>query len=187
MSQIEVRPVRSAAERRVALRAALASHEPLVLPGASDAAGAVLVHGQRELAVRPQKTWAEAERPPASRAEPPIDRDLVEDRTQDHSAEVATVPAEPPAAPRPRHERHLLHLSMAQTDNWREDVDRLDALVEMLRSYPGEDEVSLTVVSDGERIRLDLPSIAVCCGPELRQRLAELLGERNLRVERLPS
>ncbi len=96
-------------------------------------------------------------------------------------------PPEPPAAPRPRHERHLLHLSMAQTDNWREDVDRLDALVEMLRSYPGEDEVSLTVVSDGERIRLDLPSIAVCCGPELRQRLAELLGERNLRVERLPS
>lgn len=43
MTDIEVRPVRAAAERRVALRAALAAPAPLVLPGASDAAGALLV------------------------------------------------------------------------------------------------------------------------------------------------
>lgn len=43
MTEIVVRPVRSAAERRADLRAHLASAEPLVLPGASDAAGAVLV------------------------------------------------------------------------------------------------------------------------------------------------
>ncbi len=76
---------------------------------------------------------------------------------------------------------------MAQTENWREDVERLNGLVEMLKSYPGEDEVSLTVFSSGERIRLDLPNIAVSCSPELRQGLAELLGEKNLRMERLPS
>jgi 2-methylisocitrate lyase-like PEP mutase family enzyme len=40
---IEVTSVRSAAERRSALRARLGSREPLVLPGASDAAGAMLV------------------------------------------------------------------------------------------------------------------------------------------------
>ena len=43
MTDIEVRPVRAAAERRVALRAALAAPAPLVLPGASEAAGALLV------------------------------------------------------------------------------------------------------------------------------------------------
>jgi 2-methylisocitrate lyase-like PEP mutase family enzyme len=43
MSEIAVRPVRTAAERRVDLSARLASGAPLVLPGASDAAGAMLV------------------------------------------------------------------------------------------------------------------------------------------------
>jgi 2-methylisocitrate lyase-like PEP mutase family enzyme len=43
VADIDVRPVRSAAERRAALRAHLASGLPLVLPGASDAAGAMLV------------------------------------------------------------------------------------------------------------------------------------------------
>jgi len=43
VAEIAVRPVRSAAERRAALRAHLGSGRPLVLPGASDAAGAMLV------------------------------------------------------------------------------------------------------------------------------------------------
>jgi 2,3-dimethylmalate lyase len=43
MSEIAVRPVRAAAERRADLRARLGSGAPLVLPGASDAAGAMLV------------------------------------------------------------------------------------------------------------------------------------------------
>lgn len=43
MTETAVRPVRSAADRRAALRTHLASGSPLVLPGASDAAGAMLV------------------------------------------------------------------------------------------------------------------------------------------------
>ena len=43
MPEIAVRPVRSGAERRAALRAHLSSGQPLVLPGASDAAGAMLI------------------------------------------------------------------------------------------------------------------------------------------------
>ena len=43
MTDTVVRPVRAAAERRIDLRARLASGAPLVLPGASDAAGAMLV------------------------------------------------------------------------------------------------------------------------------------------------
>jgi 2-methylisocitrate lyase-like PEP mutase family enzyme len=41
--EIDVTPVRSATERRAALRQQLGSGAPLVLPGASDAAGAMLV------------------------------------------------------------------------------------------------------------------------------------------------
>jgi 2-methylisocitrate lyase-like PEP mutase family enzyme len=43
VAEIDVRPVRSATERRAALREHLASGRPLVLPGASDAAGAMLI------------------------------------------------------------------------------------------------------------------------------------------------
>lgn len=43
MTEIAVNPVRSAAERRASLREHLASGRPLVLPGASDAAGSMLV------------------------------------------------------------------------------------------------------------------------------------------------
>ncbi len=59
--------------------------------------------------------------------------------------------------------------------------------METLKSHPGEDEVSLTIISDSERIRLDLPNVAVSYSPELHQRLAELVGEKNLRLESLPS
>jgi len=47
--------------------------------------------------------------------------------------------------------------------------------------------VTLTVVSSTERVRLDLPNVTVTYGPELHQRLAELVGEKDLRLESLPS
>ncbi len=94
-------------------------------------------------------------------------------------------PPEPPPKPQPRRLRLLL--SIAQTENEQEDLERLTGTVETLKSHPGEDEVSLTIISDSERIRLDLPNVAVAYSPELHQRLAELVGEKNLRLESLPS
>lgn len=111
---------------------------------------------------------------------------LVCDQARQYEPGREKPPAPPPPAA-PRHQRHRLYLSMVQTDNPQEDVDRLNGLVEMLKGCPGDDEVLLTVVSDHERIRLELPDIAVSCGPELQERLAGLLGEGGLRVERLPS
>jgi DNA polymerase-3 subunit alpha len=94
-------------------------------------------------------------------------------------------PPEPPPKPQPKRLRLLL--SIVQTENEQEDLERLTSTVEALKSHPGEDEVSLTIISDSERIRLDLPNVAVSYSPELHQRLAELVGEKNLRLESLPS
>ena len=94
-------------------------------------------------------------------------------------------PPEPPPKPQPKRLRLLL--SIVQTENEQEDLERLTSTVETLKSHPGEDEVSLTIISDSERIRLDLPNVAVSYSPELHQRLAELVGERNLMLESLPS
>jgi DNA polymerase III alpha subunit len=91
----------------------------------------------------------------------------------------------PPPEPLPKRRRLLV--TIAQTDNEQEDLNRLTRTVETLKSYPGKDEVTLTVVSGTERVRLDLPNVTVTYGPELHQRLAELVEEKNLRLESLPS
>jgi DNA polymerase-3 subunit alpha len=95
----------------------------------------------------------------------------------------------PPPAPirEPQARRRRLLITLAQTENEQEDVKRLTSTMETLKISPGEDEVSLAVVSSTERVRLDLPNVAVSYSPELHQRLAELVGEKNLRLESLPS
>ncbi|MDM7999645.1 MAG: DNA polymerase III subunit alpha [Dehalococcoidia bacterium] len=92
---------------------------------------------------------------------------------------------EPAPPERPR--RYRLLITIGQTDNDQNDLQRLASTMETLRSHPGEDDVSLTIVSNGQRIRLDLPNIAVAYSRELHERLAELVGESNVRLESLPS
>jgi len=90
----------------------------------------------------------------------------------------------PPPEPQPQ--RHRLLVTIAQTDKEQEDLKRLTRTVETLKSYPGKDEVTLTIISSTERVRLDLPNVTISYSPELHQRLAELVGEKNLRLESLP-
>jgi hypothetical protein len=52
-----------------------------------------------------------------------------------------------------------------------------------LRNFPGRDEVKINVVNGGEATRLRLPNIQSGYGPELKQRLVELVGEDGFRVE----
>jgi hypothetical protein len=78
-------------------------------------------------------------------------------------------------------------VTIAQTDNEQEDLKLLTRTLETLKSHPGKDEVTLTIISSTERVRLDLPDVTISYSPELRQRLAELIGEKDLRLESLPS
>ncbi len=89
------------------------------------------------------------------------------------------VEAEPPVAAK----RHRLIININQTADEAGDVARLRQLFDVLRDFPGEDEVCLSVTKDDEVISLELPGATTGYCPQLRQRLMSLLGEGELRVE----
>ena len=55
--------------------------------------------------------------------------------------------------------------------------------MDVLKSYPGRDEVRLNIVNGGDAIPLKLPTIQTIYSLELEERIAELVGEGNCRVE----
>ena len=82
-------------------------------------------------------------------------------------------------------EKHRLIINIHQTDDKDGDITRFEKIVAALKNYPGRDEVRLNVVNNGASIPLKLPNIQTGYCPELKQRLAELLGEDGLKVEEL--
>jgi hypothetical protein len=54
--------------------------------------------------------------------------------------------------------------------------------VDILKNYPGQDKVSLSVVGDGEVTNLEMPDITVNYCPELAGELSEIVGESNFRL-----
>jgi hypothetical protein len=85
-----------------------------------------------------------------------------------------------PAAPT---ESQRLVISITQTSDKEHDIAALHKLVDTLKDFSGKDEVSLYIITDGEKIDiLKLPSTTGYC-PELHQRLVELMGEGGIKVE----
>ncbi len=85
-----------------------------------------------------------------------------------------------PAAP---DERRQLTISITQTSNQDSDVAVLYGVVNALKEFPGEDEVSLSLRSQEEVVNLKLTSITTGYCPDLHQQLVELVGEDGVRVE----
>ena len=83
-----------------------------------------------------------------------------------------------PAAPI---ESHQLVISITQTEDKDDDIARLRKLVDLIKDYPGTDEVTLSVRSEDRVNNLRLATTGYC--PELHQRLVELVGEAGVRVE----
>jgi DNA polymerase-3 subunit alpha len=77
--------------------------------------------------------------------------------------------------------RHVL-IEVNQSGDAKKDIECLHRIVDVLRSYPGQDRVSLIVVGDGEVTNLDMPNITVDYCPELAGELSEIVGEGNLRL-----
>ncbi len=102
-------------------------------------------------------------------------------RYQPEAAEVeAVVTAEADEAPA---ESRRLVISISQTSDEARDITSLDRLLDTLRDFPGQDEVSLRVTSEGKVINLRLSNIYTNYCPELHQRLVELVGEDGFGVE----
>jgi DNA polymerase-3 subunit alpha len=92
--------------------------------------------------------------------------------------EPAAKPAQVHEAPSHRRLRINLHTS----EDVDADIAHLRQLFDVLREFPGEDEVHLSVVSDGGVTELEAPEPAGYC-PELHRHLAELVDEQDLMVE----
>jgi len=80
-------------------------------------------------------------------------------------------------------ESHWLVINLSQTSDEEEDKARLYELIAVLRDFPGQDEVKLSV-GNGEKVtNLRLSNISTNYCPELHQRLVELVGEGRFRLE----
>jgi DNA polymerase-3 subunit alpha len=77
--------------------------------------------------------------------------------------------------------RHVL-IDVTQSDDADKDIECLHKIMDILKSYPGQDRVSLAVVSDGEITNLEMPNITVNYCPELARELGEIVGESNFRL-----
>ncbi len=76
-----------------------------------------------------------------------------------------------------------LIIDINQTGEAEKDVECLHKVMDILKTYPGQDEVSLAVVSGDEKTTLEIPQITVNYCPELASELSNILGESNLRLE----
>ena len=77
--------------------------------------------------------------------------------------------------------RHVM-IDINQSGDADKDVECLHKIMDILTNYPGQDRVSLAVVSDGEVTNLEMPNITVNCCPELAGELSKIVGESNFRL-----
>jgi DNA polymerase-3 subunit alpha len=78
--------------------------------------------------------------------------------------------------------RHVM-IDVNQSGEAETDVECLHRIVDILKSYPGQDRVTLTILGDGEMTNLEMPNIAVNYCPELAGELSEIVGEGNFRLD----
>jgi DNA polymerase-3 subunit alpha len=78
--------------------------------------------------------------------------------------------------------RHVM-IDVNQSGDAEKDVTCLHRIMDILKSYPGQDRVSLIVLGDGEMTNLEMPDITVNYCPELAGELSEIVGEGNFRLE----
>ena len=80
-------------------------------------------------------------------------------------------------------ESRRLVVSIGQTSDKDTDIAYLHKLIDTLREFPGQDEVSLRVTNEEKIVNLKLFNMRTGYCPELHQRLVELVGEDGIRVE----
>ncbi|HEY92800.1 MAG TPA: DNA polymerase III subunit alpha [Dehalococcoidia bacterium] len=78
---------------------------------------------------------------------------------------------------------HQLVISITQTNNEASDTAYLHKLIDTLKDFPGQDEVSLRVTNEEKVINLKLSNITTNYCSELHQQLVELVGEDGLGLE----
>ncbi|MCX8125731.1 MAG: DNA polymerase III subunit alpha, partial [Dehalococcoidia bacterium] len=79
----------------------------------------------------------------------------------------------------------VLTITLRQTGDKEADIARLEKVVALIQSYPGQDRVCLSVVNGTEMVDMDMPDLMVNASGELRQKLEEIVGADGVRVQKL--
>jgi DNA polymerase-3 subunit alpha len=82
----------------------------------------------------------------------------------------------------PKRRQKLIITIKDSGDNER-DANCLRRVVYTMKEFPGQDEVSLRIPSEGKIVKLKIANLSTDYTPELRQRITELVGEDGLKVE----
>ena len=96
---------------------------------------------------------------------------------------VTSQPSEPPVIAEAPVESRQLIININQTSDEDRDIAYLHQLVDILKAFPGRDEVCLHLTNEARVISLKLSDVYINFCPELQQRLVELRGEDGLRLE----
>jgi len=107
-------------------------------------------------------------------------RYVPQDASRSPDSERSEEEGEAKQSPGPTH--HHLIISIIQTEEAEKDIERLRKVIDILKNYPGDDEVSFMVVIGDETTSLDMPHIAINYCPELASKLSNILGEGSLRL-----
>ena len=78
---------------------------------------------------------------------------------------------------------HRLAINIAQSSDEAGDTARLQKVIDTLKEFPGQDEVSLSIANEAKVINLKLSNLSINYCPELHERLIGLVGEEGVRVE----
>jgi DNA polymerase-3 subunit alpha len=100
--------------------------------------------------------------------------------TQLNCQEARLLPARQEVMTEPK--RCHVMIEINQSDDAQKDIECLHRIVSVLKSYPGQDKVSLAVVDNGERTNLEIPDVTVNYCPELARELGNVVGERNFKL-----
>jgi len=116
----------------------------------------------------------------------PVEEKVEEEKAEEialQPAEVERVKEETMPGEIPVENRRLV-ISLSQTSDTEGDKANLYKIIDILRRYPGHDEVKLRVTNGNKITNLRFFDIYADYNPELQARLAEVVGEEGLKLEK---
>jgi DNA polymerase-3 subunit alpha len=87
----------------------------------------------------------------------------------------------------PGRRRCRLNIALPTSEDAAADIDRLRDLVDLLKRYPGGDQVCLTIMTDEGPTKLQMQDLSIDCGPDLRSQIHDLIGDQDVAIEDLVS
>ena len=159
------------------------NRKPFVTATLEDLVGTVDITCWSEVYERTEELWVEGNilmvqgRVKVRQDNVQVVCDQVREYKADEVGNQAPVPANPPL----RHGK--LKVILVETENPDEDIARLRRAIDVLRSFPGDDQVLLNICSGTSKVSVEMTGVGVSYCPELRLQLTGALGRDALRFE----